>query len=400
MLLFDSLDIDGSERATLRYSGFDKVDYFDVSPRIILAGKQTSIIIKSKNSSVKLNGTYKVMIVPYYEYPYIPFNEYTNPIFEVNTQEGYLSIDYTFDTEQLYRVIVAEETEKGLGILLKTTVYALQEDLFRLMPLCGDFHSHTIHSDGFETPESLLKAAFHHGLDFVAVTDHNNYEGSAEAVVVAKSKNIPITVINGEEYSSSFTKMHIISLGADKPLGKWNYFPDVTPENENYSAVEFSKILCEKIKENGGVSVMCHPLWKPFRPDGSRLDVPMSIVKELMEADVFDAIEIVGGSPADDLTTSCHHHTMARTFGSTPDKIAYLGSTDSHTYSVDPNCGKHFTLLFAKDNTQKDIIDAVRQKLTVAIQVIDKDNVLCFGDIRLCMFADFYIKYKLNEAQQ
>ena len=400
MLLFDGIDINGSERISLHYSGFDKVNYFDVSPKILLAGEKTKVIIRSKNPSIKLSGTYLVMVVPYYEYPYVPFEEYKDVIFEVTTKDGCLSIDYTFDTEQMYRIIVAEETEKGLGVLIKTTVYALQEDLYNLMPLCGDFHSHTIHSDGFETPESLLNAAVHHGLDFVAITDHNNYNGSAEAAIVAESKKIPITVINGEEYSSSFTNMHIISLGADKPLGKWNYFPDITPENKNYTAVDFSKILCKRIKENGGVSVMCHPLWKPFHRDGTRLDVPMSIVKELMEAEVFDAIEIVGGSPIDDLTTSCKQHIWARSFGATPDKTAYLGSTDSHTYSVDPICGKHFTLVFAKDNTQKDIVEAVRQKLTVAIQVIDSDNVLCFGDVRLCMFADFYIKDKLKNVQK
>ncbi len=37
----------------------------------------------------------------------------------------------------------------------------------------GDLHCHTVHSDGAETPETVVAAARKVGLDFLAVTDHN-----------------------------------------------------------------------------------------------------------------------------------------------------------------------------------------------------------------------------------
>ncbi len=397
MLLYDNIPESESKRISLHYGALDKVDYFNVSPKILPAGKSVKITVSSKNPAVKLCGTFLVMIAPYYDFPYIPFEEYKDKPAAFLAENGVLTVEHTFPSEQLYRFIIAEETEKGLAILLKTTVYALDEDLYNLQPLCGDFHSHTIYSDGFETPESVVSAAVRHRLDFIAVTDHNNYEGSVQAALAAKSKNLPITVINGEEYSSSFTNMHIISLGAKQPLGKWHYFPPVTEENKGNSCVEFTKELCQKIKENGGLSVMCHPLWKPFRPDGTRLDVPMSVVKDLMGADIFDAIEVVGGSPIEDNTTSNMQHIWAVSFGATPERAAYLGSTDSHTYSIDPICGKHFTLVLAKGKSGEDILDAVKNKLTVAVQVMDLNNVLCFGPPRLCMFAEFFVKNRLKQ---
>lgn len=392
MLAFNNIAEDDIERINSHYFGMDKSAYFEITPKIVQADKQSRITIKSKDPRMWLSGTYLVMVVPYYEYSYVPFENYKDGIFEVIAKDGALSFEYDFFCEQMYRIIVGEKNEKGLGILLKTAIYALQDDLFSLIPLIGDFHSHTIHSDGLDSPESVLNSAILLGLDFIAITDHNNYTGSVDAMEIAKDKNLPITVINGEEYSSTFTNMHIISLGAASALDERYYCIKPDEENITLSTFELTKQLCQKIKENGGVSVMCHPLWKPFHSDGSRIDVPMSLVKKLMENNVFDAIEIVGGSKIQDSMTSQMHHLWATSYGATPDKTAYLGSTDSHTYSIDPICGKHFTLVFSKSNTQKDIIDAILNRLTVAIEVIDENNASCYGHPRYCMFAQFYIK--------
>ncbi|MEE0930696.1 MAG: PHP domain-containing protein [Acutalibacteraceae bacterium] len=399
MLEFNNIAEDDVERINSHYFGMDKSAYFEITPKIIQAGKRSRITIRSSDSCMWLSGTYLAMVVPYYEYSYVPFMNYKDEIFEIAAKDGVLSFEYDFLCEQMYRIIIGEKTEKGLGVLLKTAVYALQDDLFSLIPLVGDFHSHTIHSDGLDSPESVLNSAIRLGLDFIAITDHNNYTGSVDAMKIAKNKNLPITVINGEEYSSTFTNMHIISLGAEVPLDEKHYCIEPDSENTKLSTFELTKQLCQKIKENGGVSVMCHPLWKPFHSDGSRIDVPMSLVKELMENNVFDAIEIVGGSKIQDTMTSQMHHLWAVNYGATPDKTAYLGSTDSHTYSIDPIGGKHFTLVLSKSNTQKDIIDAIRNRLTVAVEIIDENNASLYGCPRYCMFAQFYLKEILKRIQ-
>lgn len=392
MMRFNGISPDDEKRINEQYFSKNKEDYFEISPRMVPSGIESTVIIQSKDSRMHLEGTYLLMVVPYYEYEYIPFREYRDAIREISVADGKLKFKYLFSAEQMYRIIIGECKNGVLGLLLKTTVYALNSDLFSLKPLIGDFHCHTICSDGFETPESILHAAIHHKLDFIAVTDHNSYQGSAEAAEIAEKQRLPITVINGEEYSSSFTNMHIISLGAPKPLDKDFYLFSPGEQGETMTAFEYTKCLCEKIKENGGLSVMCHPLWKPFHSDGSRIDVPLSLVKNLMETGVFDAIEIVGGSPEEDLMTSQMQFVWSVSYGATPGKVAYLGSTDSHTYQIDPICGKHFTLVYATDNTQPAIIEAVKNKRTVAVQIIDSKNILFYGEPRYCMFAQFYIK--------
>ncbi len=374
------------------YRNMDKADYFDVTPRIFPANKDAVIRISSKDKHMKLSGTYLVMVVPQYEFEFVPFKVSKNDIISVEAVNGDLTFSYYFKEEQMYRLIIGEETEQGLGVLLRTELYALASDYYELKTFIGDFHSHTICSDGFESPEMVVDSAVKLGLDFLAVTDHNSYRGSVLASEYATIENKPITIINGEEYSSSFTNMHIISLGAKQPLEASEYCFHMPEECTGKSTVTYTKELCRKIHDNGGISVMCHPLWKPFRTDGVRMDVPMSLVKELMQNNVFDAIEVVGGSPIEDNMTSQMQYTWAVSFGATADRVAYLGSTDSHCYSTDPICGKHITLVLAKTNSQADIIEAVRERRTVAMQILDDSNVLCYGTPRNCMFASFYYK--------
>lgn len=390
MIKFISIECEWSQSINERFAKVDKSFFFELTPKILPLGENT-LHINCTDTTIKLDGEFLILIFPYYDYDYKPFEIYRDKILRVKADNSALSFSYNFESEQMYSILVGEETETGISLLFKNYVYALADDMFSLKPLIGDLHCHTVHSDGLETAEGVLKAAIKHNFDFIAITDHNCYEGSKEAKKLQHQFNYPITVINGEEYSSSFTNMHIISLGADSPLDESNYIYEKIDENSAASAFELTKNLCVRIANNGGVSVMCHPLWKPFQRDGTRGDVPLSLVKQLMEAHIFDAIEVVGGSPDGDNMTSHLQALWAMSFGATPDKTAYVGTTDSHIYSIDPICGKHFTMVFAEENTQEAIKEAIRQKRTVAIQLVDERNALCFGTPRLCMFAMFYL---------
>ena len=393
MLTFKGIAEDDAERVRRHFLRKDKAPYFDVTPLIHPAGVPSTVTIRGKKNYIELQGTYLVMVVPYYEYEYIPFEVYHDKIHEVEAKDGALAFDYLFESEQMYRIVVAEKVEDGLALLLKTAVYAVDKDLYSLTPYIGDLHCHTIHSDGIESPESVVESAIKCKLDFIAVTDHNNYNGSALAADVVAERQLPITVINGEEYSSTFTNMHIISLGASKPLDDAFYNLGPTDEERQMSAAELTRRFCEEIHRNGGVSVMCHPLWKPFHADGHRIDVPVSLVKELLEDHVFDAVEVVSGSPDEDVMTTHMQYILANSFGATPECTAYLGSTDSHTYSIDPICGKHFTMVFAETNSQEKIIEAIRNKRTVAVHIVDSMNALCYGSPRYCMYAQYCLKH-------
>ncbi len=78
-----------------------------------------------------------------------------------------------------------------------------------------DFHSHSTFSDGTLTPTQLLQRAADQGVDVLALTDHDNIDGLAEARVVANDNGV--LLINGVEISVHWGKhlLHIVGLGID-----------------------------------------------------------------------------------------------------------------------------------------------------------------------------------------
>jgi hypothetical protein len=67
--------------------------------------------------------------------------------------------------------------------------------------LAGDLHTHTVHSDGAKTVPELAHLATTHGLDFLAVTDHNTTSHFAE--LPAASARYGITLIPGQEVTTA-----------------------------------------------------------------------------------------------------------------------------------------------------------------------------------------------------
>jgi hypothetical protein len=89
-------------------------------------------------------------------------------------------------------------------------VYELSFTRKHLRQLKGDLHTHTIASDGVLRVEELARHAQRNGLDFLAITDHNQMV-SADAL--PKINNI--TLIPGVEWTHY--QGHANFLGVDKP---------------------------------------------------------------------------------------------------------------------------------------------------------------------------------------
>jgi PHP domain len=67
--------------------------------------------------------------------------------------------------------------------------------------LAGDLHAHTVHSDGALTVPELAAYAVEHGLDFLAVTDHNTVSHHPE--LPAASARYGITLLPGQEVTTA-----------------------------------------------------------------------------------------------------------------------------------------------------------------------------------------------------
>ncbi|PXW86861.1 hypothetical protein C8R34_11224 [Nitrosomonas sp. Nm84] len=91
-----------------------------------------------------------------------------------------------------------------------------------------DLHCHSTISDGLLTPTQLVERAAIRGVETLALTDHDDIAGLAEARQIAETKNI--TFINGVEISVSWRgrTLHIVGLDID---------PQYTPLIEGLAVV-------------------------------------------------------------------------------------------------------------------------------------------------------------------
>lgn len=97
---------------------------------------------------------------------------------------------------------------------------------------CIDFHTHSTCSDGTMTPTELVQHAKEKGLYAIALTDHDNTDGLAEAS--AEAERLGIRLVPGIEFSAAMgTETHIIGLFIDR-------------ENEELKAA-ISKIKLDRV---------------------------------------------------------------------------------------------------------------------------------------------------------
>lgn len=104
----------------------------------------------------------------------------------------------------------------------------------------GDFHIHSIYSDGKCTPEEIVIISKENNLDIISLTDHNTMKGIDEAIQAGKE--FGIKVIPGVELSTRYnnSRVHILGYFRDN-----NYNNDLLVEIlRNVKAHKISAIKC------------------------------------------------------------------------------------------------------------------------------------------------------------
>ncbi|MDN5570453.1 MAG: PHP domain-containing protein [Propionibacteriaceae bacterium] len=78
-----------------------------------------------------------------------------------------------------------------------------------------DLHTHSLVSDGTDTPTHLVRKAAAAGLDAVALTDHDTFDGIAEAKLAAEA--LGVEVLGGVEMSTQLggKSVHVLGYGCD-----------------------------------------------------------------------------------------------------------------------------------------------------------------------------------------
>lgn len=83
----------------------------------------------------------------------------------------------------------------------------------------ADLHCHTTASDGDLNPSAVVARAIVNGVDMLAITDHDNYDGLEEAKLAAKDG---IKILSGIEFSAVWRgiNIHIVGLNFEPHLLK------------------------------------------------------------------------------------------------------------------------------------------------------------------------------------
>ncbi|QSQ24972.1 PHP domain-containing protein [Pyxidicoccus parkwayensis] len=129
----------------------------------------------------------------------------------------------------------------------------------------GAYHVHTTRSDGRGSPQEVARAAKEAGLDFVVLTDHNDFKPPAPAWVDG------VLLVPGVEISTS--SGHLAAFGMERPLEGVRQW---MPPGDAVKAVAAA----------GGTAVLAHPVQKrnPWTDDASAREAPGF---ELYSADTF-----------------------------------------------------------------------------------------------------------------
>jgi len=187
------------------------------------------------------------------------------------------------------------------------------------MPIKADFHVHTCVSDGRDPPELMVKAAARVGLNAIAITDHDTFNGAVKAKKHSKDRNI--IVLKGNEVKTD--KGEIIILC---------HYPIKTPK-ELYE-------LIEKAREEGCVLIAPHPFDH------------VSGIGDLVYELPLDAYEIYNAKTS---FTRPWNNWLSKK-NSNKIECTPLANTDAHVWEL---LGSAYNIVDAEES-EDEILDAIR----------------------------------------
>lgn len=109
----------------------------------------------------------------------------------------------------------------------------------------GDFHVHTIYSDGGFTPAETVAGAVAAGLDFYASAEHNT---PALHLALGEVSRDDLLILNGEEVTTRAGHMNVVGLRPGHWID-WRYRP------EDGQLERFT----DDVREDGGLAIANHP---------------------------------------------------------------------------------------------------------------------------------------------
>ncbi len=374
-----------------------------IFPKVFQTGKKHDVFIKVKACKEQAEKAISIKIQPMEVYGIPHTANYRIDEEEryaycpaQKVSEGLYKIEYAFFDEQKYDVKV----KYGEDIILNTHIYSVFEDLVGVTAFKGDTHLHTNRSDGEGTPFEVGCAYRAVGYDFIAITDHHQYFPAQGEKNEFAELTEEFTLFRGEEvHNRGMGYTHIINFDGDFSVN------DIVENKQDFVESEINKILqttkfneeiadkrdcayrifvADQIRKGNGVAVMAHPFWDCY----GEYHMPTKTVEYLLREGCYDALELLAGNDISGQNGNNLQIALYNDLQAQGAKIALLGASDAHTTkTTDSLFNKQYSFVFAKDKAG--IKEAIKERKSVAVLVIDKVNYIIFGEYRWVKYARF-----------
>jgi len=406
---------------------------YDIFPLAFPVGDSTEITVKPLGIHAAFSGNYRVSVMRIdVGSPRDNFSAWNHTDYDLTPcEDGCLRFTYTAETENELIVRVFKEETR----LIQFSLYALAEDLACRIPLRGDMHMHTCRSDGREDPAIVCANYRKLGYDFIVITDHHRYYPSLDAIKAYSDANIALNILPGEEVHLPGQSVHLVNAGGlfsvngllaseanytetDGSLDHRRFddtvnAPDIVPREQFDAEIEAIKdsladfpanvnkhwyAVClwafEKIRLADGIGIFAHPYWI-----SDMWQIPEEFTMYMLKNHPFDAYEVLGGEnyyEQNGFQTSVYYNEYRE------GRIhPIVGSTDSHG-STEHNRNRDIcsTIVFAHKNDRKDILTAIKERYSVAVDSISKEFRLV-GEHRFQKYACFLMEnfYPIHDRQ-
>jgi predicted metal-dependent phosphoesterase TrpH len=225
--------------------------------------------------------------------------------------------------------------------------------------LKGDFHMHSVFSDGSVWPTLRVEEAWMNGLDVIGITDHVEYRPNGKYLKADQNTTYEIALNSAKKYNITLVKSIEITKWK-MPPGHMNAFfvtDGNVPELNDTTQSAFLTAL-DKLKKQGAFFLWNHPGWEVQQKDTVKW---FGMHQELYEKGFINGIEIFNFD---------EWYPVALKWA-VEKNLAPLANTDTHdpvsmTYTGGDDFIRPMTLIFAVQNTSESIREAMFAGRTVA----------------------------------
>ena len=384
---------------------------YTIWPSVLPAGKRVRMTITAAERAFlpQEGAVYTIIIIPVGEDEPSYYHPSSFTALTAEAHDGVICFEHIFQGE-MEHLIVLYQGEKRLQ---KMVVYALEEDLYGLIPFKGDFHAHSYRSDGKRDPAALAGHYREQGYDFLALTDHNRYYSGGEIDEAYAGVATGLHHVQGEEIHAPTICVHIVHVGGEKSVAEFYVHnreayeqeataymaavPEHIPEQyrERYSKVMWA---ADRIHEAGGMAIFPHPYWRPGSTKMNNVDVHLA--RLILTSGKIDAYELLGAMTqmGNNLSVALWSELRAEGYD-----IPVVGSSDVHEIEKSERFPHIFTICLAEDNEDGALMEAVRQHRSVAVAASGEDygrEYRCYGKLRMVTYAQYLLHHYFPRLQR